>query len=489
MHIKNSLALDRIQAAMNLLYELIKEIDNYQDKSLFFQDPRVIEGWLLLAGEIKEIEIEDTPESGDKWELRSEPFAESLLARRDLFSNYKKLYHLYYDPLYSLWMNYSIDGECISADAMDALKADHYEKILNVEDFDQYLEDVNSRSNDARYFVNKTLTYIFDILQAIMNKAGQVVIDLKPSDEDFAKAINDDLRGMMRKYGNSLFRDMKEDIHRHFNQRFTDNNRYELWNERLRADEKSLLLASKQQLAACEDEMQEHWGDDRKAQMDENGKLMHLIYSSCYTEELFDLGKAENVKPFIDLLTTDNLTIFYDIIARRNIIQCEMFPELKKQHEEWLKGTKEQPEEDEEIGLGAARQTRLDEIISILQKGNLKQPATADNIELLLNTIFGKDTSMLDGNDIKKCNLMWAWAEGGRLRNKKEIVPANLAGYFRKEGLFLGTPKEISVCLFGNDKQKDNINKGDPKYSSNDNYKDNIIPFLNKYIGKIIKKN
>lgn len=347
MHIKNSLILDRIQAAMNLLYELIEEIDNYQDKSLFFQDPRVIEGWLRLAGEIKEIEIEDTPESGDKRELRSESFAESLLARRDLFSNYKKLYHLYYDPLYSLWMNYSIDGECISADAMDALKAEHYEKILNVENFDQYLEDVNSRSNDARYFVNKTLTYIFDILQAIMNKAGQVVIDLKPSDEDFARAINDDLRGMTRKYGNALFRDMKEDIHRHFNQRFTDNNRYELWNERLRADEKSLLLASKQQLAACEDEMQEHWGDDRKAQMDENGKLMHLIYASCYTEELFDLGKAENLKPFIDLLTTDNLTIFYDIIARRNIIQCEMFPELKKQHEEWLKGTKEQPEEDE----------------------------------------------------------------------------------------------------------------------------------------------
>ena len=336
MYIKNPLILDRIWAAMNLLYELVEDIEKYQDKSLFFQDPRVIEGWLLLAGEIKEIEIDDAPESDEKWENRTEPFAASLIARRDLFSKYKKLYHLYYDPLYSLWMNCGLDGECISADAQEALKAEHYEQILNVEDLDQYFEDVNSRSLDARYFVYKTLTYIHDILRAIMDKAGQVVIDLKPSDEDIAKAINDDLRGMTRKYEKSIFKKMKEDLHQHFPQRITDNNRYELWNEMLRADEKALLMASKQQLANCEDEMQYHWGEDRKAQMDENGKLMHLIFSSCYTEELFNLKNADNEQQIIELLTSDNLSIFYDIIVRRNLIQCEMFPELKKQHEVWL---------------------------------------------------------------------------------------------------------------------------------------------------------
>lgn len=342
MHIKNPLVLDKIQVSMNLLYDLIEEIDKYQDKSLFFQDPRVIEGWLLLAGDIKEIEIEDAPESDEKWELRSEPFAAILLARRDLFSNYKKLYHLYYDPLYNLWMDYSgMDWDCVSADAKEALKANQYlQGQKDVEDLNEYIEQLNSRSNDARHALYKTLTGIFDILQAIMNKAGQVVIDLKPSDEDFVKAINDDIKGMTHSYGKSLFRDMKEDIHRHFNQRLTDNNRYELWNELLRADEKSLLMASKQQLATCEDEMQEHWGEDRKAQMDENGKLMQLIYSSCYTEELFDLSNAETVQKYVELLTADNLSMFYEIIVRRNIIQCEMYSELKVQHDEWLNPTK-----------------------------------------------------------------------------------------------------------------------------------------------------
>lgn len=338
MYIKNPLILDRIWAAMNLLYELVEDIEKYHDKSLFFQDPRVIEGWLLLAGEIKEIEMDDALESDEKWENRTEPFAASLIARRDLFSNYMKLYHLYYDPLYSLWMNYSgMDWDCISADSKEVLKAEQYLKgQKDVEDLNEYVEQLNSRSHDARYALYKTLTGIFDIIQAIMNKAGQVVIDLKPSDEDFAKAINDDLRGLTRKYGKSIFKNMKEDLHQHFPQRITDNNRYELWNEMLRADKNALLLASKQQLATCEDDMQEHWGEDRKAQMDENGKLMHLIFSSCYTEELFNLKNADNEKQIIELLTSDNISLFYEIIVRRNLIQCEMFPELKKQHEVWL---------------------------------------------------------------------------------------------------------------------------------------------------------
>lgn len=338
---------------MNLLYDLIEEIDNYQDKSLFFQDPRVIEGWLLLAGDIKEIEIEDAPESGEKWELRSEPFAATLLARRDLFSNYKKLYHLYYDPLYNLWMNYSgMDWDCVSADAKEALKANQYlQGQKDVEDLNEYIDQLNSRSNDARYALYKTLTGLFDILQAIMNKAGQVVIDLKPSDEDFAKAIKDDLRGMTRSYGKSLFGDMKEDLTRHYKEHRTDRYTPELWSEMLDADEKALSLAKRKQLADCDTTKQEHWGEDMKKQMDENSELMQLIYSSCRTDELFDLRMVDDIQRFISLLNSDNLSIFYGIIVRRNLIQCEMFPELKKQHEEWLHPSEVEPEESDDIEI------------------------------------------------------------------------------------------------------------------------------------------
>ena len=341
MYIKNPLVLDKIQAAMNLLFDLKEEFEGYLDKSLFFHDPRVIEGWLLLAGEIKEIEIEDGDERDEKWELRSEPYAASLLARRDLFIKYKGLYHAYYDPLYNLCMYYGIDGECISADAAEALKADHYENILNVEDIDQYIEEVNSRSNDARNFVIKTISYLFAILQAIMNKAGQTVIDLKPSDEDFVKAINDDLRGMTHSYRNSIFEDMKEDLIRHFKAYRTAPYTPELWGELLNADEEALLKASRHELAKCDAVKQEHWGEDMKEQMDKYGELMHLIYSSCRTEKLLDLRNADIVQKFVNLLTSDNLSMFYEIIVRRNLIQCEMYSELKAQHNEWLNPSKD----------------------------------------------------------------------------------------------------------------------------------------------------
>ena len=487
MHIKNPLILDKIQASMNLLYDLIEEIDNYQDKSLFFQDPRVIEGWLLLAGDIKEIEIEDAPESDEKWELRSEPFAATLLARRDLFSNYKKLYHLYYDPLYNLWMNYSgMDWDCVSADAKEALKANQYlQGQKDVEDLNEYIEQLNSRSNDARYALYKTLTGIFDILQAIMNKAGQVVIDLKPSDEDFTKAINDDLRGMTHSYGKSLFGDMKEDLNRHYKTYRTAPYTPELWGELLAADEEALSLAKRRQLADCDTTKQEHWGEDMKKQMDENSELMQLIYSSCRTDELFDLRMVDDIQRFISLLTPENLSIFYDIIVRRNLIQCEMFPELKVQHEAWLNKVNEPPEEDAEIGLSIARQSKLDESIGILQKGNWKQPATADNIEQFLNTLFGKDTSSLEEGDEAQCEKMWALVEGGG-GDRMVIMPANLAGFLKEENLLKGSPKEISNALFDNGNQVNNINKGNSNRCSAA-FKE-TIPFIKKCIDKIIRQ-
>ena len=241
----------------------------------------------------------------------------------------------------------------------------------------------------------------------------------------------------------------------------------------------------RQQLTTCEDTKQEHWGEDMKKQMDENDELMRLIYSSCYTEELFDLSKDKSIQQFIALLTPDNLDMFYEIIVRRSLIQCEMFPELKAQHDYWLNNVNgQQPEEDNETGMDAARLSKLDEIIGILQKGNWKQPATTDNIELLLNAVFGKDVSLLDEGDETLCEKMWSLVEGGG-GDRMVIVPAKLAGFFRTENLIIGGPKAISDDLFGKHSNQVNaINKG--KLGCSKDF-DAVIPFLKKYIDKIVR--
>lgn len=151
------------------------------------------------------------------------------------------------------------------------------------------------------------------------------------------------------------------------------------------------------------------------------------------------------------------------------------------------------PEDEElgnnqETGLSEARQSKLDEIIEIFKNGNWKQPATEDNIEQLLNAIFGKDVSLLDEEDVLKCEDVWDFFENGRTGNSRrlEVATANLAGYFCKENLLIGTPTTINVDLFGNNSMISSFNKGyrqecSQKFSV-------IIPFIEKYIIKIIRK-
>lgn len=336
---------DEIDSAMTYLHNQIEEIDRFSDKSLFFQNPLIYEGWLALVRAVEKIETWEDAEDKTRWEDRTETYVAYLLTLRDYYFKYETLYKMYYDQLKNLLDCYGgwLFGDCVSAEGMDALYDDKYEDDLeNVEDIIQYLSELNNNSRKARSAVHSVLSDIFKVLLAIMNRGEQKVFDLNPSVEDFTKAIDDDLRGWTFSFGRGMFKEMKEDLNRYYKAHRTDNNTPELWSEMLDADEKALLMAKRQELAKCDDDKQEHWGEDMKRQMDENGQLMQQIYSSCRTEELFEFGKVDNVYVFIALLTPDNLSMFYDIIIRRSLIQCEMFPELKEQHEEWLNKSSEQ---------------------------------------------------------------------------------------------------------------------------------------------------
>lgn len=140
----------------------------------------------------------------------------------------------------------------------------------------------------------------------------------------------------------------------------------------------------------------------------------------------------------------------------------------------------------EGTGLSEARQSKLEDIVKLLQNGSWKSPATTENIAHLLNVVFGKEVSLLDKGDIPKSEEMWALVEKGR-GNRMVIVPANLAGFFIEENLLNGSPKEISNSLFGSkNNQINNINKGKKHYCSKTFIE--VIPYLKKYISKIIRQ-
>ena len=477
---------DEIQSIMTDLHKQIEEIGNFPDRSLFFQNPKIFNEWLNLIRTIRKIVVWDISDDNTEWENRTETYVAYLLDMRALYTDYCNLVKLYYNELRKLIDDYDRlrAGDCISADTLDALLAEY--DPIEMNNFDLYLPTINNESHDARKAVFTTLSKIFFILTTEMDIGIEIVTNLNPSFDDFKQAINNDLREWHFSFGKSMIRNMKEELNRHFKEYRTAPYTPELWGELLATDEEALNLAKRRGLADCDTAKQEHWGEDMKKQMDENSELMQLIYSSCRTDELFDLRMFDDIQQFISLLTPDNLSMFYDIIVRRNLIQCEMFPELRTQHEEWLNRVNEQSVASEETSLNNARQSKLDEIIGILQKGNWKLPATAENVTLLLNTVFGRDVSLLEDGDELLCETMWTYVEGVRGDNMK-VAPANLAGFFSEENLLNGSPKTISDEMFGKgNNQSNNINKGNSSRRSNA-FKE-VIPFLTKYTNKIIRQ-
>ena len=348
----------------------------------------------------------------------------------------------------------------------------------------------NDKLNDgyynSLYGLHSCLKGIYDLMCVLSSYPDQLLSDNTPNQEDIINAIDKGLRQYAKEIGKRVERDLRktaQSLKTSRNAPLTP----DVWGQVMQEEDDLFDLAIAGRLEESTEKRFEHIFEAQRKHWTENYPLLQKIKTTCLDGELFDIRLAVETHQLLSSLNAENLDLFYELVLRRNIIQREMFPDdLGDKYEEWANPIEEhQPEEDENIGLDNARQSKLDEIIGILQRGNWKQPATADNIELFLNAVFGKDTSLLDDSDTVKCEKMWSFAERGG-GNRSIIVPAKLAGFFRSENLIIGGPKAISDDLFGqNNNQVNFINKGQLGCS---NDFDAIIPFLKKYIDKIIRQ-
>lgn len=466
---------------------LQREIDkNHDDISLLFQNPLIIENWLKLVKMMRDNEVWYSSKR-TMYNGRKVFNLDFHITRIMVISKYEHLYWAYHTKLRRVLAYYreSVEGGNSLSNAIDAIIVNR-----NWLDLDsairEFKSDLDEKSIMARSLTHYVLTELQTILRAITDRGMDIAMSHSPTYGELTEAFYKDLKEWSRAYGQKTLREMREDLNRHYKARRTDPYTPELWGEMLNSEEEALIMASKDELLECDDLKQEHWGIDMKAKMTENGELMSRLYSLCSTDELFDFAKAERENSFVGLLTPDNLPLFFDIILRRNIILREINPELKAQHDKWLLSSEEETSEGgEKTELSKARQSKLDEIINTLKNGNWKQPATAENMELMLNTVFGRDTSLLDDAYVPQCEKMWALVEGGS-GDRLLIVPANLAGFFSEENLLAGSPTEISNDLFGNGSHVNNINKGHSSRCSK--AFGEIIPFLRKYVDKMIRQ-
>ena len=299
-----------------------------------------------------------------------------------------------------------------------------------------------------------------------------------------------ELRQYAKEKGEEMYRNLKQ-IYFKLYRSNPSSQPTDIWGKVMKLEDDAFSLAISGKLVENNEDYFEHLVEDQRKQWTDNNLLLQIIKDTCIDDELFDVKLAVGTYHLLSAVCADNLDLFYELVLRRNIIHCEMFPkELKAKYEEWVSPSEERPtEENRETLLDEARLAKLNEIIRILQKGNWKNPATTENVTILLNTVFGKDVSLLEESDVPQCEKMWFWAEHGGGDRIKNVVPSNLAGLFRVENLLNGTPNEISKTLFGkiDSKYISNINNGDVNNSSSEAYKA-IVPFLKKYISKIIRK-
>lgn len=340
---------------------------------------------------------------------------------------------------------------------------------------------------EGLFSIYKSISNILEILSVVCNYPYDLTNNYEPNLEEIIGILEKESRQYAKMIGRDIERDLRKKAQTLKPSRNASLTPAE-WGKLIDEEDCIFDLAISDQLINSNEKKFDDIDEEQRKLLTDNYSLLQKIKTVSSDEELFDIRYSVETHNILSSLTADNLDLFYDLVLRRNIIQTEMFPDkLKAEYEEWSNPSEERLSEDsEDKGLTKARQSKLDEIIGILQKGDWKAPATVENVTQLLNTIFGRDVSLLEDDDEQFCKKMWAFVESGS-GNRMKVVPANLAGFFCEQNLLNGSPKSISEDIFGKGiNQSNNINKGYSSRRSN-TFKD-VIPFITKYTDKIIRQ-
>ncbi len=209
--------------------------------------------------------------------------------------------------------------------------------FVNFPGFDVMYEPINYQ-NDGINEMFETLSVYYGLWSKIVSYKDY----LERNNPIYFNDIKDNVINDFKKYSLKNEKEILRQL-KHKAQDFKEKRSLPLgpeqWGEMLAAEDDAFSLAIAGNLCQNEEERLSHIDIMLREQMEKNGALLQAILNVSRDEEVFDFEYAN--ERHIDLyskLTPDNLELFYDLILRRNIIQCEMFPALKSEYEAWLNG-------------------------------------------------------------------------------------------------------------------------------------------------------
>lgn len=133
--------------------------------------------------------------------------------------------------------------------------------------------------------------------------------------------------------------------------------------------------------------------------------------------------------------------------------------------------------------LSDADRSIIKRVCALLKKGDWQEPATYESVKLLICTLFGDETKLLDAEDKVMTRKVREFFKTGR-GERVVISTANIVGYLMRYQLIGGGALAISKAIFGDAEQVNNINKGKDGGASAAFVE--LEPLFDKYRKKII---
>lgn len=256
----------------------------------------------------------------------------------------------------------------------------------------------------------------------------------------------------------------------------------EMWDLMLKAEDELYQLAINKKLTNSSQPIYAHIKEDDRNALENNSQLLEIIKKYTLDDELFDFHDAIYKGKLLKVLTKKNLSIFHNLLLRRTIITCNLFPKLKEHIDNWwyLNSKTITGNTSKNTNLiSETRQKKLNGVLAYTQKGNWDIDIKT-KIEKWIKTILGVDAADLDDKDKIQTEKVWKLLESGH-GDRIEIFWGYILGHLREAGIIKDQPKALAETFFASSAQRyqNNINKGKSANACN-GLKD-VIPFISNY--------
>ena len=266
-----------------------------------------------------------------------------------------------------------------------------HSEVINGKDvpIDFYLfrsNKINGLHYEGLYSMHKSLSYILDLMYTVSSYPYDLTNGTEISLEDTINALEKGLRQYAIEVGKDVERDLKimaQGLKPSRNATIDSN----VWGKVMDEEDRIYNSAISGKWGEDDERLLEHISAT-KEQLTENFALLQKIKTSSFDEELFDIRLSVKNHQLLSSINTENLDLFYELVLRRNIIHCEMFPEeLRAKYDEWLKGNVGSTEECGENSpvFGLSNELSTEEAMKYW-KGLKQKQFVDDNYQLLEST-------------------------------------------------------------------------------------------------------